>query len=397
MRSVTRFLALGAVLVTLAGASPAGGKIGTLYALRYGAQTNLLVPYDPVRLVPTGAVSIRTGSFGYAWSISPDRTRFVAAAGWRPTPGRVAAIRIVDLAAGRVEGTVSLRGELGRVVATAWVGGRVLAVAAGTTTTVYSIDPDARQVVGQIALPGVVVLGERVRSGLVLLLAPRDRIGPATLAVVDRSLRVRTLKLSRISAGSSATGEGADRRTTIRRPGLALGPSGQRAFVLGAGEPAATIDLRTLRVSYAPLRLVAALRKNVEGGVRTASSLPDGRIVFSGFDYGVGAAGLWLVDPRGWSSRALDPKASWFAVGGGFVFARSERGLGLRIVQPSGTVRELFAGRTVATLEVVGPRALVTFAGTSQRAAVVELGSGRIVRQSVPARPLVGAGQPIYG
>ena len=398
MRFVTRLLALGVLVVALAGAAPAGGKLGPFYALRYGAETNLLVPYDPVELVPTGARSIRTGSFGYAWSISPDRTRFAATAGWVPTLGRTTAIRFVDLAAGRVESTVSLPDEVGRVVATAWVGGRLLAVSTIRTSTVSSIDPDARKALDRVALPGIVVRGERTRSGLVLLLAPYDRIGPATLAVVDRALRVRTAALSQVSAGWTATGEGDDRRTTHRQPGLALSPSGQRAYVLGAGEPAATIDLRTLGVSYAPLRLVATVRKNVDGGVRSAASLPDGRIVFSGFDYGVGAAGLWLVDPRDWSSRSLDPTGSWYEVGGGVVFARGERGLGLRIIQPSGSVTELFAGRTVATLEVVGPRALVIFAGRGQQAAVVELGSGRIVSQSVPARPLVGSGQPIdYG
>ena len=88
MRFVTRLLALCILLVALAGAAPAGGKVGTLYALRYGAQTNLLVPYDPVKLVPSGAPSIRTGSFGHAWSISPDRSRFVAAmaSGLLPRP-----------------------------------------------------------------------------------------------------------------------------------------------------------------------------------------------------------------------------------------------------------------------------------------------------------------------
>jgi hypothetical protein len=37
----------------------------------------------------------------------------------------------------------------------------------------------------------------------------------------------------------------------------------------------------------------------------------------------------------------------------------------------------------------------VTFFGTGTKAAVVELGTGRVVRHSVPANPLVGAGQPI--
>lgn len=397
---MTRLVALAAVLLALFGASPAKSKVGDLYALRYGARMNLLVPYDPVRLVPS-APATRMGHFAHAWSISPDRTRFVAAAGWRPTRGEPAAVRFVDLATGRVEGTLSLRGESRRVTATAWVRGRVLVVVSGSgSTTVYSIDPERRVTVSQVEFPGIVVLGERARSNLVLLLAPADRIGPATVAVVDQSPRVRTVVLDRIAAGTSATGIGQDRRTTVRRPGLTLGPSGLRAFVFGAGEPAASIDLRTLAARYAPMRLLAAAAKQVEGSVRTAATLPDGRLVVGGFDYGASAGstvGLWLVDPKDWSRRVLDSSASWFRVAGGLVFARGERGVGLRILRPSGSAVELFRSGSVATVTVVGPRALVTFFGTAQKAAVIELGTGRVVRRTVPAHLLVGAGQPIVG
>jgi hypothetical protein len=391
-------LALAAVLLALAGASPAGGKVGDLYALRYGAKMNLLVPYDPVRLVPSGP-AIRMGHFAHAWSISPDRSRFVAAAGWRPTKGKPAALRFVDLVTGRVEGTLRLPGEFRRVIATAWVRGRVLvAVSGSSSTTVYSIDPERRMTISQVEFPGTVVLGERARSFLVLLLAQPDRIGPATIAVVDQSPRVRTVQLDRIAAGTAVTGAGAARRTTVRRPALALAPSGLRVFVFGAGEPAASIDLRTLAVRYAPLRLLAAVSKRVEGSVRTAATLPDGRIVVTGFDYGVTApVGLWLVDPKDWSRRMLDPDTNWFRVAGGLVFARGEGGVGLRILRPSGSPVELFRSGSVGRVTVVGPRALVTFFGRNQTAAVIELGTGRVVRRTVPAHPLVGAGQPIVG
>jgi hypothetical protein len=399
--AMTRMLALAAVLLALVGASPASGKVADLYALRYGAKMNLLVPYDPVRLVPSGP-AIRMGHFAHAWSISPDRSRFVAAAGWRPIRGEPAALRFVELATGRVEGTLSLPGEFRRVTATAWVRGRVLvAVSGSSSTTVYSIDPERRVTISQIEFPGIVVLGERGLHKLVLLLAPPDRIGPATIAVVDQSPRVRTVLLDRIAAGTTATGVGPHRRMTVRRPALALAPSGLRAFVLGAGEPAASIDLRTLAVRYAPLRLLAAVGKQVEGSVRTASTLPDGRIVVTGFDYGATAAGtavgLWLVDPKDWSRRVLDSDATWFRVAGGLVFARGERGVGLRILQPSGSSVELFRSGSVGSIAVVGPRAFVTFFGSKQKAAVIELGTGRVVRRTVPAHPLVGAGQPIIG
>lgn len=397
---MARALACAAVLVVLVGVGPAGGKVDELYALQFGAKTNLLVPYDPVRLVPSGS-PIRLGRFGHAWSISPDRQRLVAAAGVR-REGEPTAVRFVDLASRRIDGTVALPGESGRVTATAWIRGRVLVVvSASSSTRVYAVDPDRRVSISQLEFPGTVVLGKRAQSSLVLLLASPDRIGPATIAVVDQSPRVRTVVLERIAVGTTATGDGADRRFTIRRPALALGPSGRRAFVIGAGEPPASIDLGTLSVRYGPLRLTTAVSKRVEGSVRTAETLPDGRIVVGADVYGAtsaeNTAGLWLIDPKDWSRRVLSTKWTWFRVAGGLIFARGERGIGLRIFQPSGAARELFSTGSVARVTVVGPRAFVTFFGTKMRAAVVELGTGRVVRHPVPAYPLVGAGQPITG
>ena len=398
---VARVLVLAAVLLVLAGASPASGKVDDLYALRYGAKMNVLVPYDPVRLVPSGS-AIRLGRFAHAWSISPDRSRFVAAASSAPAKGGPAAVRFVDLTSGRVEGTLSLPGEFRSVTATAWIRGRVLVVVSGSSsTTVYSINPEQRVTISQVEVPGIVTLGERTQSNLVLLLAQPDRIGPATIALVDQSPRVRTALLDKIAVGTTTTGVGSDRRMTVRRPALALAPSGRCAFVLGADEPTASIDLRTLAVRYAPSRRIAAVSKQVEGAVRTAAMLPDGRIVVTGFNYGANAAGstvgVWLVDPKDWSHRVLDPAATWVRVAGGLVFARGTGGVGLRILRPSGSVVELFRTGSVGSVTVVGPRALVTFFGTNQKAAVVELGTGRVVRHTVPAHPLVGAGQPIVG
>ncbi len=397
---MARALAVAAVLGVLAGAAPASGKVGELYALRYGAKMNLLVPYDPVRLVPSGS-PIRMGQFGHAWSISPDRQRLVAAAGVR-RKGEPTVVRFVELGSRRIEGTVTLPGEFSRVTATAWIRGRVLVVVSGSSATrVYAVDPERRVTVSQIEFPGTVVLGERAQSALVLLLATPNQIGPATIAVVDQSPRVQTVVLKRIAVGTATTGDGAERRMTIRRPALTLGPSGRRAFVIGAGEYPAAIDLRTLSVRYAPVRLTAASTKRVEGSMRIAETLPDGRIIVGASVYGaIGAedtAGLWIIDPKDWSRRVLTTNWTWFRVAGGLIFARGETGVGLRIIQPSGSSRELFRTGSVARVTVVGPRAFVTFFGTNIKAAVVELGTGRVVRHPVPAYPLVGAGQPITG
>jgi hypothetical protein len=388
---------LAGVALALLAALPASGKSGDIYALRYSAKMSLLVPYDPVGLVPSGR-AICIGHFAHAWSISPNRSLYVAAPGWQVAKGEPAALRFVDLASGRLDGTVSLAGEFGRVTATAWVGGRVLAVVSGPgSTRVYSIDSDERVVRSRVEFPGVVVLSERAPSRLVLLLAPGDQIGSATIAVVDRSLRVRTVVLDGITAGTTATGTGENNRLTISRPALALSPSGLRAFVVGAGQAAASVDLRTLAARYAPTRRTAVASKHIGGSVRTAAALPDGRLVVTGVDYGARrAVGLWLVDPKDWSRRLLDPAVNFVRVSGGHVFVPGPKD-GLRIVKPSGELVELFRSGSVSSVTVIGPRALVRFFGKRQQAVVVELGSGRVVRHTVPGHLLAGSGEAIVG
>jgi hypothetical protein len=142
--------------------------------------------------------------------------------------------------------------------------------------------------------------------------------------------------------------------------------------------------------------VVAAARKQVEGAVRRAETLPDGRIVVGGVDFGsTSPVGLSLVDPRDWSARVLDPAGSWFRVAGGLVFVRGNRGVGLRTIEPSGATCVLFRNGSAAAVNVVGRRALVTFFGTGHKAAVIDLATGRVVRRTIPAHLLVGAGQPI--
>ena len=388
-------LALAVGLVALVAAAPASGK-GDLWSIRYGAHGNVLVPYDPVRLMPSGP-ALEAGPFGHAWSISPDRTRLVSAAAWPVTKGQPAALRFIDLERGRIEGTLALEGEFRRVVATAWVRGRVLAaVGGGESTTVYAVDPDRRRLVGKVELRGNVVAGEYSHNGLVLLLERPGEIAPATLALVNQLPRARTVELARISVGRIVSGTGDERQMTVRLPGLALAPSRMRAYVFGAEEPAAAVDLRTMSVQYAPARFLTALKKNVAGWLRTAESLPDCRVVVAAQSYGgAGKALLRVVDPADWSSRELASRESWFRVGGGMIFTRGAGGVGLRMWKRDGQSVDLFRTGSVAGVFVVGPRALVTFHGSGGQAAVVELDTQRVVRHSLPAHPLVGYGQRI--
>src|SRR5262245_59837156 len=272
MAAMTRLLALGVAVVALAVPSGASAKVGDIYSLRYGAKLSLLVPYDPVRLVPSGP-GIRIGHFAQGWSLSPDGSRFVAAAGWRVARGAPTALRFVDLARDRIEGTLTLPGETRRVDATAWVGGRVLAVVSGgSSTTVYWVDPDRRAVLRRVDLQGAVVLGERSPNGLVLLLGAPDTIGAATIAWVDASGRARTAALRRITLGTEVTGPQNEPSIVVQRPGLAVDPAGTRAYVFSPGEPAAVVDLRSLAVQYAPVRFpTIAAKRRAEGARWTAA------------------------------------------------------------------------------------------------------------------------------
>jgi hypothetical protein len=392
VRIVTRTLALALLLVPL-GAASTGAKSAAIHGLRYGAHGNVLTAYDPVTLQPSRP-PIQLGRFAQAWSISLDRTRFVAAVGTR-RPGEEAALRFVDLERGAVSATLTIEGERRRIAATAWVRGRVLAVATGgSTTTVYSVDPQAPAVVGKVELDGVLVSGVRTSSSFVLLLAPEDAIGPAVVASVDQSPRARTVALERVTVGTVF----ADGRTTVRRPGLTASPSERSLYVFGGvDEPAAAVDLRTLAVRYRPVRRTAAPQKQARGSVRAAATLPDGRVVVWGHDYASSKpVAISLVRPRDWSSRLLH-RAGWVDVAGGLIFTRGANGVGLRVQHPDGPPVELFRTGSPSSVDVVGPRALVRFFGRGVSAAVVQLGSGRIVGRRVPANLLLERGQIVAG
>ena len=206
---MARVLAFAALLVLLAGAAPANGKVDELYALRFGAKTNLLVPYDPVRLLPSGS-PIRMGQFGHAWSMSPDRQRLVAAAGVRRNAAPTA-VGFVDLESRQVEGTVTLPGEFSRVTATAWIRGRVLVVvSASSATRVYAVDPDRLVTISQIEFPGTVVLGERAQS--------------CARAAARRAEQDQGQPRSRSSISRRESGRSCSRRSRLerRRPAMVL-------------------------------------------------------------------------------------------------------------------------------------------------------------------------------
>jgi hypothetical protein len=174
-------------------------------------------------------------------------------------------------------------------------------------------------------------------------------------------------------------------------PGLAVDPQGVRAFAVQAGSPIAEVDLRTLAVRSAPIRLPTAAAKSDAGFDRSALWLGGGLLAVTGSDMRAKGrlerttpAGLTLVDTRDWSARTIDPEATSVAYLGGTLLAtawlwdsRAGRatGIGLRAYGRDGSLRyRRFGSQTLSTPEPIGRLA---FAGTS----LLDPRSGRIVRR----------------
>jgi hypothetical protein len=143
--------------------------------------------------------------------------------------------------------------------------------------------------------------------------APRSIV--PLLGVVDARGRLRSVPLSHI-------------RLTVRprlysadQAALAVDTARARAYVFAARSPAATVDLRTMRVSYNLLALGPSGRSSKKVLVRKRSAvwLGDGQVLVFGYDRlpSTGqqrlplmpAAGATLVDTATWKTRLLDPMA----------------------------------------------------------------------------------------
>jgi hypothetical protein len=331
VRFVTRAVAL-LIAVLVLGAPAGTAAEGTLLTVSPDRRTARLIEVDRATLEATGR-SLAVHGFAASWAFSPDGSRLAVANAWVAATGRPAGLTIVDVAGMRELRRIAAPARTGVVRAIAWPRpDRIVAVLVGVTSpqgsTAVAIDPTTGRLVAQRELSGSLVGGAAIPDGLALLAGSIQKIVPARVTVLDADANVRTTTLARIRAGFALdrTSRG-DPTALHREPGIAVDASGGRVFVVGAGEPAATIDLRTLRVSYrAPARAPQAARKSLEGPTRVATWLGGGLLGVTGWtDAGLDArtrrwvqrpAGLAVVDTRTWTSRVVDPDARSFATAG---------------------------------------------------------------------------------
>jgi hypothetical protein len=324
-----------ATLFALAGSAAQAKEAPTLVGIvgnKIVAQQ--LVRFDPstLRALPGG---LPLAAHKYGWSFSPDRTRLALGTSLRACTRTGTTLRIVDV--GRLQTLGDLRiASSGAVQASAWLAPDLIVAVVGagrcgsaTQTRVIAVDARNGRVVARTWLRGTLIRTARAPGKLVLLLAPRGKIGSASVAVVDAAGTVRTKTLGAVGAGEqSASGPAGGRVVT---PGLAVDPSG-RAFVLSDWDSVTEVDLKTLRVNSHMLAVRRLAKGNTGSSERTAVWLGNGLLAVTGSDSSnrnVGGhreiantpAGLRIVSTRDWKFRALDPQVSTVELAGGILFA----------------------------------------------------------------------------
>jgi hypothetical protein len=439
VRTALGLLLVAAVAAALAVVSGAGTEPGhralelktppaahSVLAFQHGKRTTWLRRVDSRTLRYQKGRRLDVGGYGSGWSFSPDRSLLALG---DMTFGRVLLVDSARLRGVRLLDT----GVRAHVSATAWLGSRLLAVLEGCCeegrrTTLVNLDRTSCTVLSRVDLAGSLEAVARTGSELVLLLGPTDGVGPSRLAVAYADGHLRTAGVGRIHSGRETETAGALMATRHARPGLAIDPAGNRAFVVGSGAPVAAVDLATLAVAYhelaTPVSLLGRLRDWLEptalaktppvGPVRSATWLGAGLIAVSGYDSDVWTdaagniqfratpAGLKVIDTRSWTMRTIDASATDFEVADGLLIAsgltwnsawRRHRGKGLTAYDERGAVRfHLFGSQPVLDVQRVGTRIVVRRDVTGKATALVDLRRGRVVRLQMDEPPVLVTG-----
>jgi hypothetical protein len=318
---------------TVTEARAAAERPNVLLGISWEGQTAMLVRIEPPSLRPVGTERIALGRATSSPSFSPDESQLALATAEDP-----ARLRLIDVVRMRAVGDV----ELGRgsIEATAWLapGRLVAAIETPDGVVLATIDIAERRVLSRRPLGGQIADLGRLRDRLVLLLSPRGAIGPARLATIDAEGSVEAVTLERTYAGIELDESSQEGLGKGRGPGLAIDQALRRAYVVGAGEAVAEVELDGLRVGYhelaRPVSLLGRLRnwleptaqaKGVSGPFRHARWLGNGLVAVSGYDdqtyidasgtwhYEGTPAGLTLIDTNDWSTETVDEKTSSFS------------------------------------------------------------------------------------
>lgn len=241
---------------------------------------------------------------------------------------------------------------------------------------------------------------EATAGTVAFLLHPPIGLGSTRLVQTDAEGRSRLVRLERIISGVEYP-DGVPAARFIW-PALALNADGTRAYVVGAGDLVAEVDLKDGSVDYHELEPSASLAgrlwnwleptADAKSSDRTqlgALWLGDGQLAIHGLrtvatvdGEATEALGFRLVDTAEWSTRMVDPEVVSLDRSGGLVLAWGDlwdSGTGLRAYDLRGeSVFQVLDDRPIESVTIVGARALARLAGEG-RTVVVDLEDGRVV------------------
>jgi hypothetical protein len=410
MRGIRAALVFAGVagLLAVAGSGAAKGPAAAplLGFVPTGQDSWSLARLNPLTLTPRRGRALKLKDAIFAWSLSPDGSKLVTAAG-----GDVLGeLRFVDTARMRSSGRLVFPDQV-QVLQTFWPEEqRLYAVVTHlsrrpdgnfdrTPASLVTIDPATGQIVGERSLDGYLYKSAYAANALGLILGAESGIGPARLAVVGTDGGVTTIPLEGVTVGYEPVDpNNLEAGSHFRDVGLVLSPDGTRAYVASPGQLVA-IDLRTRALSYHRLGSARRLQKGpVDGSSRSVQWARPGVLLVTGSDLRpragsdterieIHAATPQLVDTRDWSARSLDSTATYASVGANAIALmgsswndKLQRNVGCGVVfyGLDGVKRAHLFGTKDTYGFAVGRRAFIARNGYSY--SIVSTTSGRVVR-----------------
>jgi hypothetical protein len=408
-----------AVVVPPTTAAPArvgGPLVGVVSSDNLATELARLDPRT-LRPLPGGRLKL-TGSWPML-AVAPDRSRAVLG-------NENGDLTVVDLAHLRQLGVVQTDLPGAAIFGWGWAGrSRLLLIGTSqqAATDVLAVDVNARRLVRQQRLGGVVQGYARLPHGLALLVTPANAIGRARLVVSDANAGLRTVTLAEINAGFKQfdDSDGSGPRMEQAVPGIAADPAGRRLYVVPGGGPLAEVELASLQVTYHRLGRSASLlqrlarwwappaeAKILSGPSRNALWLGDGQLAVTGYDGSAKGhhreipSGLELIDTRTWTVRQVDRRSSSSVLAAGRLLAfgtafgtgpdGANQGYGLTLYGPGDRQPvHRFGTKQVSWIQVNGDLAYVQLMdanlSNAEGYAVIDLRSGRLLDKGTGTVP----------
>jgi hypothetical protein len=401
---------------TAATAQPGGPLVGVVSSDTTATE---LARLDPTTLRPLPGDRLTLTGAWPMLAVAPDRSRAVLGS-------EAGDLTVIDLVHLRQLGAVRTDLPGAAIFGWSWVGrSRLLLIGTSqqAATDVLAVDVNARRVVRQQRLNGVVQGYARLPRGLALLVTPANEIGRARLVVSDASAGLRAVTLAQINAGFKQVDDtdGSGPRMEQALPGIAADPAGRRIYVVPGGGPLAEVELASLEVTYHRLGRAAspwqrlarwwappAEAKIISGPSRSALWLGDGQLVVTGYDGSAKGqhreipSGLELIDTRTWAVRQVDRHSSSAMLAAGRLLAfgtafgtgpdGANQGYGLTLYGPGDRQPvHRFGAKQVSWIQVNGDLAYVQLMDANlsdaEGYAVMDLRSGRLLHQGTGTVP----------